>query len=156
MVHVSLWVSAVGPRSTLTELGIVQLVSLFAAQAFLHAGSRGLHVWVKGTYQPVEWRVVHQVVHGGVQRLSEAVQLRSAGGQHPVGEVPERHRLAEAAADLGGQVGDGERLILDVLGEALQTRHQPLAGGLQLVGEPAGQGQRTGLNTLHRKRHMAQ
>lgn len=86
MVQVRLWVSDVG-RGAHTELGIVPVSSTtatFAAPslAVLASASRGLHVWVKGTYQPVKRRVVHQVVHGVVQRFAEAVQLRAAGGQH--------------------------------------------------------------------------
>lgn len=35
---------------------------------------------VKGTYQPVEGRVVHQVVHDVIQRLLHLVQLGLAAG----------------------------------------------------------------------------
>lgn len=144
----------------MSDVGAVRVSSISNANraapvpglAVLTAASRGLHVWVKGTYQPVERRVVHQVVHGVVQRLAETVQLRAAGGQHAFRQVAKGHRLAEVSTELGGEVRQGEGLVLDVAREPLHARHQPLARGLQLLGQTTGQDQRTRLDDLQGER----
>lgn len=107
-------------------------------------GCRG----VEGTDQPVERRVVDQIVHDVVEGILHSAQVDFAAGQHTVWQVPQPVSLAEAGVDLCGRAADGERLLLDVVGEALQAGDEDQAGGLELLGEGTSQGQGARLNGL--------
>ena len=108
------------------------------------------HPWVEGTDQPVERRVVDHVVHDVVEGIPHSGQLGSAAAQHRVRHVSQPVGLAEVGVHLWGGAAEGERLLLDVVGEALQVRDQGEAGGLELLGEGAGQGQGARLYHLSR------
>lgn len=106
------------------------------------------HPGVEGTHQPVERRVVDQVIHDVVQGLLHPAQLDPAAAQHAVRQVRQPVGLSEADVHLRGRAADGERLLLDVVGEALQAGGEDQAGGLELLGKGAGQGQGARLDYL--------
>lgn len=103
---------------------------------------------VEGSDQPVERRVVDQVIHDVVERLFHFAQLDLAAAQHAVRHVSQHLGLAEAGVDVGGGAGEGKRLLLDVAGEALQAGDEDQAGGLELLGEGVCQGQSARLDHL--------
>lgn len=107
-----------------------------------------VHPGVEGTNQPVKRRVVDQVVHDVVQGVFHSAQLDSAGAQHAVRQIAQWAGLAEADVDLCGGAAEQERLLLDVVGEALQPGDQDQTGGLELLGEGLCQGQGAVLNNL--------
>lgn len=74
--------------------------------------------------------------------------MDSAAAQHTVRQVSQPVGLAEAAVHLHGRAAEGERLLLDVVGEALQAGDQDQAGGLELLGEGTCQGQGARLDYL--------
>lgn len=108
----------------------------------------GRHARVEGSHQPVERRVVDQVIHDVVQRVLHSAQRGLAGGQHAVRQVPQHLGLAEAVVHLRGGVAEGQRLLLDVVREALQAGDEDQAGGLELLGEGTCQDQGARLNSL--------
>lgn len=109
-------------------------------------GLHGNHVGIKGPHQPVERRVVDHVVHDLVQGLPDPVQTDPADAQHAVGQLAQPLRPAQVG--MGGGVAEGQRLLLEVGGQALQAGDQDQAGGLELLGQGAGQGQGPGLHHL--------
>lgn len=122
------------------------------------AGGRGRrisrlwgHPGVERTYQPVERRVIDQIVHDVVEGIFHFAQLDFAAGQHAVWQLSQPVGLAEAGVDLYGRAAEGERLLLDVVGEALQAGDEDQTGGLELLGEGTCQGQGARLNYLRDK-----
>lgn len=108
----------------------------------------GSHPGVEGPYQPVERRVVDQIIHDVVERIFNFSQLCLAVGQHAVWQVSQHLSLAEVGVDLCGRAADGERLLLDVVGEALQAGDDDQTGCLELLSEGTCQGQGARLNYL--------
>lgn len=106
------------------------------------------HPGVKRTHQPVERRVIDQVIHDVVEGIFHFAQLDFAAGQHAVWQLSQPAGLAEAGVDLCGGAAEGERLLLDVVGEALQAGDKDQTGGLELLGEGTCQGQGARLNYL--------
>lgn len=106
------------------------------------------HAGVEGPDQPVERRVVDQVVHHVVQGVLHPAQMHPASAQHAVRQLPQGGGCTEADVHLGGGAAQGQRLLLDVEGETLQAGHQAQAGGLELLGEGEGQRQGAGLDRL--------
>jgi len=96
---------------------------------------------VEGPHQPVERRVVDQVVQDVVQRRLHLGQARPPAA---AAAAPLRQPREEA----GGGAAEPQRLPLDVAGQALQAGRQRGAGGVQLLGEGARQGQGAGLDDL--------
>lgn len=107
-----------------------------------------MHPGIEGSDQPVEGRVVDQVVHDVVERILHLPQLGLAVGQHAVWQVSQHLGLAEVGVDLRGGAAEGQRLLLDVVGQALQAGDQDQAGGLELLGEGTRQGQGARLDCL--------
>lgn len=103
---------------------------------------------VEGTDQPVERRVVDQIIHDVVEGLFHSAQVGLAAGQNAVWQVSQPVGLAEVGVDLCGRSTEGQRLLLDVAGEALQAWDEDEAGGLELLGEGMSQGQGARLNRL--------
>ena len=99
------------------------------------AGQEG----VEGPHQPVERCVVDQVVQDVVQRALHLAQSSLAAGQRALRQGSGAGRR-NTGVDVGGGATKGARLPLEVAGQALQTRRQCEAGGLQLLGEGGGQG----------------
>jgi len=99
------------------------------------------HPGVEGADQPVERRVVDQVVHDVVEGVLDSAQLDFAAGQHAVWQVSQRGGLVEPGVDVRGGAAEGEHLPLDVVGEPLQAGDEAQAGGLELLREGACQGQ---------------
>lgn len=106
------------------------------------------HPGVEGTHQPVERRVIDQIIHDVVQGIFHFAQLHFAAGQHAVWQVSQHFSLAEAGVDLCGRAAEGEHLLLDVVGEALHAGDEDQAGGLELLSEGTCQGQSARLNYL--------
>ena len=103
------------------------------------AGGAG-QAGVEGPHQPVERRVVDQVVQDLVQGPLHLAQPRLPAGERALGQGPDSGRR-EAGVDAGGGAAQRARLPLEVAGEALQTGRQRETGGLQLLGEGGGQGE---------------
>lgn len=93
------------------------------------------HPWVERTHQPVERRVVDQVIEDVVQRILHVAQLDSAGGQHAVWQLSQHCGSVEAGVHLSCRVAEGESLLLDVVGDSLQAGDQEQTGGLELLRE---------------------
>lgn len=93
---------------------------------------------VEGPHQPVERRVVDQVIHDVVQRLLHLAQLDASAAEHAVRQLPEPARQTEAGVELCCRAAEGERLPLDVVGETLHARDHHQAGCLELLAEGAG------------------
>ncbi len=79
------------------------------------------HPRIEGTHQPVERRVVDQIIHDVVEGIFHSAQVDFAAGQHAVWQVTQPVSLAEVGVDLRGRAAEGQRLLLDVVGEALQA-----------------------------------
>lgn len=109
------------------------------------------HPRVERTDQPVERRVIDQIIHHVVEGIFHFAQLDFAAGQHAVWQISQYLSLAEAGVDLCGGAAEGERLLLDVVGEALQAGDEDQARRLELLREGAGQGQGARLNYLSGK-----
>lgn len=114
---------------------------LAAALLLLHSG-------VEGPHQPVERRVVDQVIHDVVQGVLHAAQLHLAAAQHAVGQLPQAAGGVKAAVHLCGRAAQRQGLLLDVVGEALHAGDQDQTGGLELLCEGACQGQGARFNDL--------
>lgn len=99
---------------------------------------------VEGTHQPVERRVVDQVIHDVVQRLLHLTQLDVAAGQHTAGQ-------SQTGVELHCRAAEGQRLPLDVVGKPLHARHHHQAGRLELLAEGTGQRQCARLDDLRAK-----
>lgn len=127
--------------------GIAAGRCLFAA--WLASRFRG-HLRVEGTHQPVERRVVDQIIHDIVERIFHHAQVDFAAGQHTVWQVCQPVGLVKVGVHLRGRVAERQRLLLDVVGEALQAGDQAQAGGLELLGEGMDQRKRAGLDYLCR------
>lgn len=103
---------------------------------------------VEGPDQPVERRVVDQVVHDSVQGLPHLGQVDPAGAQHAVGQLAQPIGRVEAGVHVRGGAAEGQRLLLYVVGEPLQAGDQDQTGGLELLGQGTGQGQGPRLDHL--------
>ncbi len=112
------------------------------------------HPGIERTHQPVERRVIDQIVHDVVERIFHFAQLDFAAGQHAVRQFSQPVGLAEAGVDLRGGAAEGERLLLDVVGETLQAGDEDQTGGLELLSEGTCQGQGARLNYLREEEGM--
>lgn len=86
--------------------------------------SHRFYARVKWTHQPVEWRVVDQIIHDVVSGFSHALQLTASVAKHCVGQVAQSCSIVEPGVDIHSHVANGQRLLLDVLWQTLEVGHE--------------------------------
>lgn len=112
------------------------------------AQSQASHAWVKWTYQPIERRIVDQIVHDVIHGVLYSVHLRSTAGEDCIRQISHDGSFTEAGVDLHGRVTDGEGMDLDVLRKTFQTGHQDQTCALKLLAEIVSDGQGARFNLL--------